>query len=103
MHLANTSGNAHPRGRKMAFRRDAFSDPMMEAPLRRIKAPPPPTPPSRDHLFLYTPVQDPDDKALLELCTPSPIYKPGFGIAKANDGCRSIRGKSDLENFALAC
>lgn len=28
-------------------------------------------------IYFYTPVQDPDDKALLELCTPPPIYKPG--------------------------
>jgi len=27
-------------------------------------------------IYFYTPVQDPDDKALLELCTPPPIYKP---------------------------
>jgi hypothetical protein len=33
-------------------------------------------------IYFYTPVQD--DKALLELCTPPPIYKPGFGIAKAS-------------------
>jgi len=38
-------------------------------------------------IYFYTPVQD--DKALLELCTPPPIYKPGFGIAEASsDGRR---------------
>jgi hypothetical protein len=28
-------------------------------------------------IYFYAPLQDPDDKALLELCTPPPIYKPG--------------------------
>lgn len=102
--LANT-GDTHPRsrGRKMAFRRDAFSDPMMEAPLRRIKAWSPP-PPSRDHLFLYT------RRSRIRMIkhswnfAPLPLFiNPDLASPRRTmDGCCSIRGKSDLENFALA-
>jgi len=40
-------------------------------------------------IYFYMLVQD--DKALLELCIPPPIYKPGFGIEASGDGRRCPR------------